>query len=88
MASPCLKESGILNSAQIGIIGGLFSIIYAIGRLINGVLSDIKSPSCIICIGLFGVGISLSDLSVDCYILRFFVFSEKMNIAFRFSLLS
>lgn len=58
MASPCLKESGILNSAQIGLIGGLFSIIYAIGRLINGVLSDIKPPSCIICIGLFGVGIS------------------------------
>ena len=58
MASPDLKEFGLLTSAQIGLLGSVFSIIYAAGRLFNGILSD-RVPSWImICSGLVLAGLS------------------------------
>ncbi len=52
IASPVLKENAILNSAQIGILGGIFAVVFSVGRLINGYLSDLIAPYKMICIGL------------------------------------
>ncbi len=38
MASPEMVKLGIADTAQIGILGSVFSVIYACGRLINGSL--------------------------------------------------
>ena len=58
MASPDLKQIGLLTSAQIGLLGSFFSIIYAAGRLLNGILTD-RLPSWImICSGLLLAGLS------------------------------
>ncbi len=56
MASPGLMEDGILTKAQIGILGSVFSVIYASGRLINGRLADNQPPYRMICTGLILAG--------------------------------
>ena len=58
MASPDLKELGLLTSAQIGLLGSVFSIIYAVGRLVNGILSDHVPSWVMICPGLLLAGLS------------------------------
>lgn len=58
MASPALIEKEILSTAQIGMMGSVFSIIYAFGRFMNGQLSDRKAPWFMISIGLLAAGIS------------------------------
>lgn len=58
MASPGMMEAGMLNAAQLGLMGSLFSIIYACGRLYFGSLSDSTPPYRIICCGLALVGLS------------------------------
>ncbi len=58
MASPSLKADDILNAAQIGILGSVFSCIYACGRFINGKISDSLPPWLMICSGLAVAGIS------------------------------
>lgn len=59
MASPGMMEAGMLNAAQLGLMGSLFSVIYACGRLyFGGTLSDSTPPYKIICCGLILVGIS------------------------------
>jgi len=58
MASPEMKNIGMLNSAQIGLLGSLFSVIYACGRLLNGILSDRIAPWKMICTGLAAAGLS------------------------------
>lgn len=58
MASPGLMENGILTKSQIGILGSVFSVIYASGRLINGRISDSKPPFFMICTGLILAGIA------------------------------
>lgn len=40
MAASPLKNEGMLSSAQIGVLGSVFFVVYAVGRLINGVLSE------------------------------------------------
>lgn len=40
MASPVLKSDGTLTAAQIGLLGGIFSAVYAVGRLMNGARCD------------------------------------------------
>ena len=40
MASPALKSQNIFTSAQIGLLGSVFFVVYALGRLVNGVLSE------------------------------------------------
>lgn len=52
MANPSLVEAGILNTVQIGMLGGVFSAMFALGRLINGMLSDKAPPYAMISLGL------------------------------------
>ena len=52
MAAPELRELQILTESQYGVLGSLFSIIYATGRLLIGSLSDKKPPVLLICSGL------------------------------------
>lgn len=40
MAASTLKNKGVLSSAQIGLLGSVFFVVYAVGRLINGALSE------------------------------------------------
>lgn len=56
MASPAMKAAGMLSSAQLGLLGSLFSVIYACGRLLNGIISDRIAPWKMICTGLVLAG--------------------------------
>ena len=58
MASPGLMDTGLLDTAQIGMMGSIFSIIYACGRFINGQISDRQPPWLMISIGLAAAGLS------------------------------
>lgn len=58
MASPGLMDANIVDTAQIGMMGSIFSIIYAFGRFINGQISDRKAPWLMISTGLILAGIS------------------------------
>ena len=58
MAAPGLKEASILSMEQIGMLGSMFSVIYACGRLLSGVLSDRYPPWKMISLGLVLCGIS------------------------------
>ena len=44
VANPSLGELGVFDAAGYGVIGGLFSTIYAIGRLLNGAAGDRTPP--------------------------------------------
>lgn len=58
MAAPKLLEDSILSTKQIGYLGAVFSVVYAIGRLLNGWLSDRVAPYIMICSGLVLIGTS------------------------------
>lgn len=58
MAAPAMKELGILSPAQLGLLGSVFSVIYALGRLVNGSLGDTCIPWKMICLGLGLVTVS------------------------------
>lgn len=58
MASPVLKAARILDAAQIGVLGGVFSVLYAIGRLLFGRLGDCVAPWKLIAGGLMFVAVS------------------------------
>ena len=58
MAAPGLKELKILSMEQIGLLGSAFSVIYACGRLLSGILSDRIAPWKMICAGLVLCGVS------------------------------
>lgn len=62
MASPGLIVSGLMDAARIGLLGSVFSVVYAAGRLVNGWLSDRVSPRLMICSGL--VLVSVSNLCI------------------------
>lgn len=55
IASPALIEEGFFDAGQIGILGSIFSVVYATGRLFNGSLSDRVLPWIMICTGLIAV---------------------------------
>ena len=55
-SAPELKQLSILTSAQLGMLGSAFSIVYATGRLINGALSDRIRPSIMIVTSLLITG--------------------------------
>ncbi len=57
-AGPALMEANVLDTAQLGILGGVFSTLYALGRLINGGLSDRQPPWRMLTIGLAFAGLS------------------------------
>lgn len=58
MAAPGLKDAGMLTMEQVGILGSIFSVVYACGRLLSGILSDRNPPWKMICIGLVLCGFS------------------------------
>ena len=58
MAKPDLEALGILDTAQLGLLGGLFSTVFAIGRLGNGSLSDKTPPYVMLTTGLVLAGIA------------------------------
>ena len=58
MASPGLIESFILNTAQVGMLGSIFSIVYSVGRLLNGYISDKQPPWLMLSTGLALAGIA------------------------------
>lgn len=58
MAAPGLKEMAVLSTEQIGLLGSVFSVVYACGRLLSGILSDRQAPWKMISTGLVLCGIS------------------------------
>ena len=52
MASPAMREAGILTATQLGFIGSAFSVVYSCGRLFNGILGDRMAPKLLIVTGL------------------------------------
>lgn len=58
VASPGLISEGILDTVQIGLLGSVFSTVYALGRLINGGISDRTPPWIMLTFGLVGAGLS------------------------------
>lgn len=56
MGAPALKELSVLNTAQIGTLGSVFSVVYACGRLLSGKIADRTAPWKIICAGLLLCG--------------------------------
>lgn len=76
IVSPKLTERHILDSAQIGILGSCFFIIYAAGRIINGVLGDKRPPWQMLTVGLLIT--SVSNLLMGCfpaYVIMLFLWS-------------
>lgn len=55
IASPVLIEDQLFDAGQIGLLGSIFSVVYATGRLFNGSLSDRVVPWIMICTGLVSV---------------------------------
>lgn len=58
MAGPELIANNILDTVQLGLLGSVFSTVYAAGRLVNGGLSDKNPPWAMITTGLVIAGIS------------------------------
>ncbi|MBQ4109290.1 MAG: MFS transporter [Clostridia bacterium] len=58
MSSVGLIDEKVMDAAQIGMLGSMFSVVYAIGRLLNGTLSDKYAPWIMICTGLIIAGVS------------------------------
>ena len=58
MAAPELKALALLTTEQIGLLGSLFSITYACGRLISGRICDRVIPWKVIGLGLLLCGVS------------------------------
>lgn len=58
MAGTELIAGDIVNTVQLGLLGSVFSTVYAMGRLVNGGLSDVKPPGFMITIGLCVAGLS------------------------------
>jgi len=58
VASAALAENGILTTAQIGIIGSIFSFIYALSKVPSGLLGDRKSARNVVAVGLLLTGSS------------------------------
>lgn len=57
-AGPDLIGLGVLDAAKLGMLGSVFSVVFSIGRLINGALSDNAPPWKMISTGLIIAGIS------------------------------
>lgn len=52
MAAAGLRGAGHATEAQIGLLGSVFAVVYACGRLINGALSDKVRPAFMMTVGL------------------------------------
>ena len=58
MASPALRDAGVLTAAELGFIGSAFSVVYSCGRLFNGILGDRLAPKMLIVTGLIFTGLA------------------------------
>ena len=58
VATPSFVDMGVADTAEIGFLGSIFSVIYACGRLINGGLGDRVAPWKMICSGLLIASVS------------------------------
>ena len=58
VASGALEALGVFDAAGYGLIGGLFSTVYATGRLFNGAISDRTPPWVMLTIGLAVGGVA------------------------------
>ncbi|MBR7117138.1 MAG: MFS transporter [Clostridia bacterium] len=52
VAEPSLEAMSLFDAAGYGVIGGLFSTVYSIGRLVNGTIGDKAPPWLMLSIGL------------------------------------
>lgn len=52
MAGPALIDKGVLDAVKLGTLGSVFSVIYAVGRLGNGIASDRVPPWVMLSAGL------------------------------------
>lgn len=73
IAAPALIEEGILTAWQIGLMGGVFFLLYSLGQLLNGWLGDIFSSRRMVTAGLLltaasnvGIGLLLQADSAVC----------------------
>jgi len=71
-AGPELISSGVLDTAQLGLLGSVFSTLYSVGRFINGGLSDKAPPWSMISIGLALCGVANIAVSFIPPFLAFF----------------
>lgn len=58
MASPGFIADSILTAEQVGMIGSVFFVVYACGRIINGFIGDKTAPWIMISTGLLLAGLS------------------------------
>ena len=58
MAGPELINGNVIDTVQLGILGSVFSTIYAMGRLLNGGIGDKTPPWIMLTIGLAVAGAS------------------------------
>ena len=58
MATPQMIEKNVISASRIGLLNGVFFVVYAIGRLISGGTGDRLSPAVMISAGLAACGIS------------------------------
>lgn len=58
MAGPELNALSIVNTVELGLLGSIFSCIYATGRLFNGIIGDKTAPWIMLTTGLAVAGIS------------------------------
>lgn len=58
MAGPEFTAAGMLTTQQFGMLGSVFSVVFAVGRLINGAASDRVAPGIMISVGLVLVAVS------------------------------
>lgn len=58
VASPLFEESGMMTTVQIGLMGSVFFVVYAAGRLLNGVVGDALPAKKLLIVGLAAVAVS------------------------------
>jgi len=58
MAGPKLEEMSLVNTVQLGILGSVFSCVFATGRLVNGAIGDKTPPWVMLTVGLSFAGLS------------------------------
>ena len=58
MASPAMRDQGILTAVELGFIGSAFSVVYSCGRLFNGIIGDRLAPKLLIITGLALTGLA------------------------------
>ena len=52
VASPLLTENGYLSSETVGVMGSVFFFVYAVGRIVNGIIGDRLPARFMIALGL------------------------------------